>query len=332
MGAEPRPQDTAGLLHDLSNLVAGALRLAETALRRLGPHDPAREDVAAIGAACRQGAEIVREIVEGAPGPGGSADLDAVAAEGVAILRRTHGATVRLVPSDEPLRVRMAFANARRILDNLLLNAAEAVEGTKGEIVVSLARAPDGRVLLDVRDSGRGMASPTASRVFEPGFTTRPGAGKGLGLKVVKSLVEGSGGEVSLTSTEGQGTRVRVLLPPLAAAPRGSGTILLVDDHAAVRASVGQVLTESGYRVLEAGDGKAALRLLDGHVDLLLTDLKLPDMDGTDLAATAAAARPGLKVAFMSGYAWPKNPGAELLVKPTDPEELRERIGALLRG
>ncbi len=330
MGPEPQPPD-AGLLHDLSNLVAGALRLAESALRRLGPDHPAREDVVAIGAACRQGAEIVREIVEGGPAAGGTVDLLAVAAEAVEAVRRTRGATVRLAPTGEPRRVRVGGADARRILDNLLLNAAEAVEGTAGEIFVSVTRETDERTLLEVRDSGRGMAPSTVSRVFENGFTTRPGPGRGLGLKVVKSLAERSGGEVSVTSTEGRGTRVRVLLPAAVPAPRGSGTILLVDDHAAVRSSVREVLRESGYRVVEAGDGKGALRLLDG-VDLLLTDLKLPDMDGTALAATAAAARPGLKVAYMSGYAWPRDPGAELLVKPTDPEELRERIGALLRG
>jgi CheY-like chemotaxis protein len=84
--------------------------------------------------------------------------------------------------------------------------------------------------------------------------------------------------------------------------------------------------------VLEAADGSSALRMLtvNGAIDLLLTDMKLPDMDGTALAAAAAAARPGLKVAYMSGYAWPCDPGAELLVKPTDPDELRERVGAIL--
>jgi CheY-like chemotaxis protein/anti-sigma regulatory factor (Ser/Thr protein kinase) len=329
MGADPRDPDKAGLLHDLSNLLAGAARLAGSALRGLGPDHPAREDVAAIDAACRQGAEIVREIVDGAPGKGGHADLDAVAAEEVLVLGRTRGTPVRLLSSGEALRVRMAPTEARRVLSNLLLNASHAVDGTGGEIVVSVAKAGAERAILEVRDSGCGMAPPTVARVFERGFTTRPGEGKGLGLKIVKDLVEASGGEVSVTSAEGRGTSVRVLLP-VAAPSRGSGTILLVDDHAGVRGSVRDVLRESGYRVVEAGDGRAALGLLDG-VDLLLTDLRLPDMDGTDLAATAAATRPGLKIAFMSGYAWPKDPGAELLVKPTDPEELRDRIGALLR-
>lgn len=331
MSGERLPRDAAGLLHDLSNVVASALRLAESALRLLGPDHPAREDVAAAGAACRQGAELVREIVEGAPPPGGAADLNEIAAAQVEVLRRSHGAPVRLLPFPEPLRVRMERGDLRRILDNLLLNAVEAVAGTKGEIVVRLARGAGGRALLEVRDGGRGMDAPTVSRVFEPGFTTRPGAGRGLGLKVVRSLVEKGRGDIRVTSTGGLGTSVRVFLPLAEAPARGSGTILLVDDNAEVRKSVREVLADSGYRVLEAGDGNGALRLLDGGVDLLLTDLKLPDMDGADLAAAAAAARPGLKVAFMSGDAWSGAPGTELLVKPTGPEELRERIGALLR-
>lgn len=330
MGGDRPPPETAGLLHDLSNAVAGALRLTESALGGLPADHPARDDIAAAGAACRQAADLVREIVEGAPPEGGAADLDAVAAEGIDVLRRTRGARIRHVPSATPLRVRIGAGAARRIVDNLLINAAEAVDGTAGEIVVTVRPAPGDRALLEVRDGGKGMAPATASRVFEPGFTTRPGRGRGLGLKVVQGLLERSGGAISVETREGRGTTVRALLPLAAAPARGSGTILLVDDHPDVRSSMKAVLADSGYRVLEAGDGKGALRLLDGAVDLLLTDLKLPDMDGTALAAAAAAALPGLKVAYMSGYAWPRDPGAELLVKPAHPDELRERVGAIL--
>jgi CheY-like chemotaxis protein len=267
-------------------------------------------------------------MVVGAPPDRGASDLDAVAAEGIEVLLRARTPRVRYVRSPRPLRVRMGAAALRRIVDNLLLNAADAVEGTPGDIVVTAAAAPGDRALLEVRDGGRGMPPGTAARVFEPGFTTRPG-GRGLGLSVVRSLVERCGGEVSVSSGEGRGTAVRVLLPLAPAPAHGTGTILLVDDHADVRGSMKAVLAGSGYKVLEAGDGREALRLLDG-VDLLLTDLKLPDMEGTALATAAAVARPGLKVAFMSGYAWPRDPGGELLVKPQDPDELRERIGTIL--
>jgi len=329
MGADGKPPDTAGLLHDLSNVVAGAMRLVESALRRLDAKDPAREDLLAISAACSHAADLVREVVEGAPAPGGVAEMNSLAAAQVEALRRTRGARVRLMTFRDPLRVRMAPADVRRILDNLLLNAAEAVRDAESEIVVRIGRGPGDRALLEVRDTGRGMDAPTLARAFEPGFTTRPGKGKGLGLSVVRSLVERCGGDVRVTSAAGLGTSVRVLLP-IAPRVRGSGTILLVDDQAAVRSSVTDVLTESGYRVLEASDAKGALRLLDAGVDLLLTDLELPDMDGAALAAAAASARPGLKVAFLSGRAWPGDPGTEILRKPADPDELRERIQALL--
>jgi CheY-like chemotaxis protein len=331
MDAERAVGPSAGLLHDLSNVVAGLVRLAETALRNLEPGNPAREDVLAIAAACGQAAELVREAVEGAPPPGGGAELNTLAAGQVEVLRRTHDARVRLIASQDPLRVRMAPGDLRRVLDNLLLNSLDAVAETDGEIVVRIGRGPSDRALLEVRDSGRGMDAPTLARAFEPGFTTRPGTGRGLGLKVVKDLVEQQGGDVRMTSAPFLGTSVRVLLP-IAPPARGSGTILLVDDQAEVRRSMRGVLTDSGYRVLEAGDAKGALRLLDAGVDLLLTDVKLPDLDGADLAAAAVAARPGLKVVLMSGYAWPNGTGTEVLVKPADPHELLDRVGAILRG
>lgn len=331
MDAERNPGDTRGLLHDLSNVVAGLVRLAETALRNLEPGHAAREDILAIAAACGQAAELVREAVEGAPPPGGGAELNALAAGQVEVARRTHGARVRLMASKDPVRVRMAPAELRRVLDNLILNALDAVEENEGEVVVRIGRGPGDRALLEVRDAGRGMDAPTLARIFEAGFTTRPGRGHGLGLKVVRDLVEKHGGDVRVTSATGLGTSVRVLLP-FAPPARGTGTILLVDDHAEVRRSMKGVLLDSGYRVLEAGDAKGALRLLDAGVDLLLTDMKLPDMDGAELAAAAAAARPGLKVALMSGYAWSREPGREILVKPADPDELRERVRTMLQG
>jgi two-component system cell cycle sensor histidine kinase/response regulator CckA len=326
----PDAGDERGILHDLGNAVAGAMRLVESALGKTETGHAAREDLLALAAALGQAAELVREAVEGAPPPGGSAELNAVAAGQVEVARRTHGVLARLMPHREPVRVRIGPADLRRVLDNLLLNAVEAVRGTDREISVRIGRGPGERALLEIRDAGRGMDAPTLARIFEPGFTTRPGIGKGLGLKVVRDLVERHGGDIRVTSTPGLGTSVRVLLP-VAPRERGAGTILLVDDQADVRASMKSVLQDSGYRVLEAGDAKAALRLLDAGVDLLLTDLKLPDMDGNELAKAATVARPGLKVALMSGYAW-RDAGSDILVKPADPDELRERVGAILRG
>src|SRR5262245_54330225 len=204
MGGDGSPPEAAGLLHDLSNAVAGALRLTECARGRLPAGHAARDDVAAAVAACRQAADLVREIVEGVPREAGVADLNAVAAEGIEVVRRSRGAPVRHVPSATPLRVRMGTAAARRIVDNLLLNAADAIEGTAGEIVVTVGTAPCGRALLEVRDGGKGMAPDTAARIFEPGFTTRPD-GRGIGLKVVRSLLERSGGDISVETGEGRG-------------------------------------------------------------------------------------------------------------------------------
>jgi CheY-like chemotaxis protein len=237
----------------------------------------------------------------------------------MALLERTHGERVRcrFEPGDGPLLVRMDPTDVRRVLDNLVLNAIEAMEG-RGELCVRVAEAPQRQALVEIHDTGRGT--------FEA-----PREGRGLGLKVVQDLVERAHGTLRVSSVPGRGAVVRVLVPLADPPPRGSGTILVVDDEPAVRGSVRQVLADSGYRVLEAGDGRAALGLLSKGVDLLLTDLKLPDMDGAELAAAATAACPDLKVVYLSGYAWARPARAEVLAKPAAPEELRERIGALLR-
>jgi two-component system cell cycle sensor histidine kinase/response regulator CckA len=178
-------------------------------------------------------------------------------------------------------------------------------------------------VELQVTDTGTGMSAETLQRVFEPFFTTKPkGEGSGLGLATVYGIVTQAAGYVSLYSELGRGTRVRVLLPatdqsapvpdkelsgskPLKVAAE---TILVVEDNDDLREVVGRILSRAGYQVIIAANGPEALEAAQVHagsIDLLLTDVVMPKMQGKELAQRMAGIRPGLRVLFMSGYAQP---------------------------
>jgi CheY-like chemotaxis protein len=211
-------------------------------------------------------------------------------------------------------------------------------------------------MLIRVVDSGIGMDAEAAARAFEPFFTTKEvGKGTGLGLSMVYGFVKQSGGHVQLRSTPGQGTAVDIYLPRLvrevaeepepaaifAPETKGNETILVCEDDAEVRAYTVDVLSELGYRVLEAGDGPSTLQLLDRHeerIDLLFTDVVLPGgMTGAVLAERARTARPDLKILFTTGYARDAivhdgrlDPGVELVTKPFSQADLATRVRSVL--
>jgi CheY-like chemotaxis protein len=197
------------------------------------------------------------------------------------------------------------------------------------------------------------MTSVTRARMFEPFYSTKaPGSGTGLGLSMVHGVVHQSGGTIHVTSEPGIGTTVAIYLPrsqdgavasevvATAASMRGGETILLVEDAALVRALVKDVLTESGYRVLEAADGKEGLAVFDsntGRIDLLLTDLAMPGMNGQQLASAIRERQPGIKILFMSAYPpesaqLPGVPPENFLQKPFNPDDLHRLIRRALDG
>jgi CheY-like chemotaxis protein len=274
----------------------------------------------------------------------------------------------KLSPTLDPCRIDpVQFESA---LLNLIVNARDAVAQKTGKITVEtknvtfdaehrppLAEIAFGRyVAISVIDNGEGMAPEVLARVFEPFFTTKEvGRGTGLGLSQVYGFVKQSGGYVHIESERGVGTRVHLFLPrasgateaadalvrgePVAQDARGA-TILVVEDEADVREIVAAELTNSGYRVLTANDGREALEIIasESDIDLLFSDVVMPHgMNGDELAREARRRRPTLKVLLTSGY-----PAAELrerqslgefqvLQKPYRAEDLLRSIGERLR-
>jgi CheY-like chemotaxis protein len=240
-------------------------------------------------------------------------------------------------------------------LVNLVLNARDAMPGG-GRLRLGTANAEfDGEpyVTMSVGDTGVGIDAATQAKIFEPFFTTKHTAGgRGLGLSTVYGVVEQSGGRITVESAPGQGAVFTVFFPrywgPEAAigtaeqrmSQVGTETLLLVEDEAAVRASVRRLLEWHGYTVLEARNGAEALRVYETHeggIDLVLTDVVMPEMGGHELVERLRARRPGLRVLFMSGYAeraFINNgsipPGTGYLEKPFTVETLMRRLREVL--
>jgi len=214
---------------------------------------------------------------------------------------------------------------------------------------------PGGYVVLSVTDSGHGMDAATRAQIFEPFFTTKEvGKGTGLGLATVYGIVKQSGGFIEVESEPGRGASFKVYLPrveeavgvpeaPRAAGARlrGSETVLLVEDDESLRTLAREILTVQGYVVLEAASPGAALRIQEthpGHIDLLLTDVVMPEMNGRQLADRLKVARPDMVVLFMSGYTGAAlgergevtEFSGQLLQKPFTPDGLNRRVREVL--
>ena len=331
-------QLTGGVAHDFNNLltvVMGNLQL----LAAYHQGDAYSEELThgALTAA-RRGADLNRTLLAFsrkqrlAPV---AVDFNEMTLAMERMLRRTLGEQVQIVvvrDDDLPSAV-VDMAQLETALLNLAVNARDAMPGG-GTLTIETGTvlfdehsaalegdvAPGHYVMLAVSDTGEGMPPEVAARAFEPFFTTKEtGKGSGLGLAMVYGFVKQSGGHVKIYSESGIGTTVKLFLPRIAAPaeaaqaptpgaaaqPSGRETIVLVEDEEFVRKLARRVLTGLGYRVLEAGDGKSALALLDAHpeVALLFTDVVLPGgMNGPDIAREAQARRPGLKVLYTSGY------------------------------
>ena len=295
-------------------------------------------------------------------------DLNALVRDSEKLLLRLIGADVtvhtRLHPGIPQITADVGHLN--QVIMNLTVNARDAMP-LGGEITIETSPvvlehdtpglgptvSPGPYARLSIADSGHGMPREISQRVFEPFFTTKEaGKGTGLGLSIVYGIVTQAGGHIEVYSEVGQGTVFKLYFPAAASGSRatetaaasvlrgGSETILLVEDEHAVRSLAATVLRSRGYHVIEAADGLEALEQVaqfEGRLDLLLTDVVLPRMNGRELATRLAAEQPGLKVLYMSGYTQDAvlRYGVEqaeiaLLQKPYSPARLAARVREIL--
>ena len=364
-----------GVAHDFNNVLTAILGYCRLMLVQMGSDDTLRPQVEQIRQAANRAAELTGQLLafgrKQVLNPR-ILDLNQIVAGMEPMLGRIIGEDIRLstVLAPDLGRVKADPGQVEQVLLNLVVNARDAMpEG--GSLVIRTANvllessdlqpATPGsggeHIMLSVTDSGMGMDHETQARIFEPFFTTKEaGRGTGLGLSMVYGVVEQSGGRVGVWSEPGRGTTFRIYLPQVSsdeammvepaqpAAPprdtRGSELILLVEDDAQVRTLVHRILERQGYQVLEAKHPQEAILLSErtpDRIDLLLTDVIMPTMNGRELVERLTAARPDLRVLYMSGYAerafsqdGRTPPGASLIQKPFEPDALVLRIREIL--
>jgi signal transduction histidine kinase len=343
-----------GVAHDFNNLLTTILGVGELLAAELPAGSRAAEDMSGILEAGRHAATLTRQLLAFARRQRletTSVDLGQVVQAFTPMLRRLIGEDVAVELALDP-RAPPVLADRpqlEQVLMNLAVNARDAMPGG-GTLAIAVgpadppAGAPrDGPARwcrLSVRDTGPGMAPEVMANAFEPFFTTKqPGHGTGLGLATVYGIVRQHGGDVRLGPAPGSGLVVEVLLPeaprppePAEASrgrqplPGGRETVLVVDDEPTVRRVLEVILSRLGYRVLSAAGAVEALGLAEEHgpVDLLLTDLVMPGMRGTELARRFQERHPRAAVLLMSGYPGnePLDPGLRLVSKPLTPEVL----------
>jgi PAS domain S-box-containing protein len=328
-------QLAGGVAHDFNNLLTVINGFSDMAIKELGEgNDAIRRYLAEIRHAGQRAAELTQHLLafsrQQVLRPE-IVDPNSIVEEYVVMLRRVLGEEIELTTQLDPhLRsVEVDPGQLGQVLMNLAVNARDAMPqgGTlaistqnvalKKSIPVEYGTLPRGRyVLLSVSDNGEGMAAETRAHVFEPFFTTKePGQGTGLGLATVVGIVEQSGGAIAVDTQPGEGTTFHIYLPRSAASAvkekveperdqTGAGTILVVEDDQAVRKLVAKILVEAGYRVLVAALPNEAIALAawESSIDVLVTDVVMPEMNGHELAQGLLAERPDLRVLYISGY------------------------------
>ncbi|HEY3237767.1 MAG TPA: response regulator [Polyangiaceae bacterium] len=364
-----------GVAHDFNNLLTIIGNIAQFVVQALPEQNPLREEVLEIDQAAARGAELTRQLLAFSSkqvlNPR-TIDLRKVVRDLNKMLARVMGAHIDLItvlPRSLP-SILADPAQMEQVILNLAANARDAMQ-SGGVLRIRLEERriltdePPGveeslkagrYVVLSVEDSGHGMSEEVRARIFEPFFTTKPkDRGTGLGLSTVYGVVKQSGGLIRVESAPGRGSRFTLYFEAVASAEpeledrrastppfEGHETILLAEDEPAVRRLAERILTKNGYRVLSAANGVAAMSLAREHagpIDMLLSDMLMPQMSGVDLARALRDTRPTLKVLFMSGYsedslgpAALEQLGARLLAKPFNASGLLGQIRAMLSG
>ena len=327
-----------GVAHDFNNFLTVIGAYAELVKDSLPPDDARTKDLEEILRASGQANRLTKQLLSFSRQQvlqPAVLDANATVATMGEMLRRLIGEDVRLVVRPDAPRphVRIDPGQFEQVVMNLAINARDAmpaggdltISTTEVELDEGSARlhgltAPGDYVVLSIADTGMGMSAETRARIFEPFYTTKAiGKGTGLGLATVYGIVHHSDGHVTVYSEPGIGTTFRIYLPKVTDAPttervhagaphalKGTETILLVEDEAAVRSAAQEALERQGYTVLPAVDAAEALALAEQHkgpLQLVLSDVVMPKTDGPTLVARLKVVRPGLKALLMSGYA-----------------------------
>ena len=325
-----------GIAHDFNNLLTVIRGRSDLLLGKIDTQHPFYRSMEEIRRTSERAADLTQKLLAFSRRQMFQMrvlDLNAVTADMEKLLQRLIGEDVELVavPGENLGGVRADPAQLEQVILNLAVNARDAMPGG-GKLTLETANVdldktyaatrfpaqPGPYVMLAVSDTGTGMDKEIQSRIFEPFFTTKPkGKGTGLGLSTVYGIVKQTGGYIWVYSELGKGTTFKIYLPRIVEPfdptrtsvvrklPKGSETILLVEDEENVRALVGEALEESGYTVIVARTPYEAIGICESHkprIDLMLTDVVMPGLNGRELAERVSPLRPEMKVLYMSGY------------------------------
>jgi signal transduction histidine kinase/CheY-like chemotaxis protein/HAMP domain-containing protein len=359
-----------GIAHDFNNLLSAIIGYSEIILTDLPESYPSREQIKIIKDAGEKAATLTsqllafsrKQILEIKV-----TNLCTIVENVTKILHRVIGEDIKLEINARPVRsVKADAGQIEQVVMNLAVNARDAmpnggrltietedVELDEGYAKSHAGVTPGAYVMLAVTDTGIGMSCELQEKIFEPFFTTKGEKGTGLGLSTVYGIIKQHGGNISAYSEPGMGSTFKIYLPSTGEAKeesasgerepvlRGTETILVVDDEPFIRRLILDTLQPLGYRLLEASSGKEALRISSEtgeKIDLLLTDVVMPEMNGIELARTIRKSKPSIKVIFTSGYTdntifndGMRDEGMTFLQKPVTMKKLVSKLSSVLR-
>jgi len=362
-----------GVAHDFNNLLMVISGYTEVLLENSGRNNPLYPKIAAIQQATERATTLTRQLLAFSRKQLLElkvVDLNTIVRDMERLLRPLIGENIELQTrqANDLGRARADAGQIEQVIMNLVVNSKDAMPNG-GKITIQSSNVhlgddlrrlynyiqPGPYVMLSIADTGHGMDRETQARIFEPFFTTKEkGKGTGLGLSTVYGIIKQSGGYVFPQSEMGRGTTFRIYLPrvedsaepgPVQASQTASGgseTVLLVEDEESVRQLVRETLQAKGYKVLEAENGEAALRIAGGHqgsIDMLITDVVMPGMSGRELSKRLCQARSKTKVLYLSGYTEDAimhqgvfETGTAFLQKPFTLQMLSRKVRDVLRG
>jgi len=363
-------QLAGGIAHDFNNLLSAIIGYSEMALMDLAPGHPAREKIRTINDAGEKAATLTRQLLAFSRKQILEikvVNLNSVVENMTKILHRVIGEDIHLEINTRPSvrNVKADVGQFEQVLMNLAVNARDAmpnggrlvIETDNVELDEEFAKshegvAPGPYVMLTVTDNGTGMSREVQEKIFEPFFTTKGEKGTGLGLSTIYGIVKQHGGRISVYSEPAVGTTFKIYLPSTVEAGeeagpgdhdfrlKGTETILVVDDEPSIRRLIVDTLQPLGYKLLEASNGREALQVSgssEGEIDLLLTDIVMPEMNGIELSHAIRESRPEIKVVYTSGYTDSAifknetfNDRTSFLQKPITPKRLMSKLKTIL--